>query len=66
MPVRSVRQGPGDQCLALLVIVIAGLQPPLGRGGAVAHAAPPVRLLVGVLKAPAERGIIRAKSIRKS
>ena len=54
MPVRSVGQGPGDQGLALLVVVIARLQPPLGGGGAVAHAAPTVSLLVGVLKAPAE------------
>ena len=37
-PVSSVRERPGDDGVALLVIRVASLQLPLGRCGAVANA----------------------------
>ena len=37
-PVSSVRQGPGNDGVALLVVRVASLQLSLRRGGAVAHA----------------------------
>ena len=37
-PVSSVRERPGDDGVALLVVRVASLQLPLRRGGAVAHA----------------------------
>ena len=39
-PVRGVGQGPGDDVALLLVIGVAGLEAPLGGGGAVADAEP--------------------------
>ena len=37
-PVSSMREGPGDDGVALLVVRVASLQLPLGRCGAVANA----------------------------
>ena len=63
-PVSSVWQGPCNDGVTLLVIRIAGLQLPLGGGGAVAHSPPLALLLVVVLKLPCLTTIIQSDTLQ--
>ena len=64
-PVSSVGERPGNDGVALLVICIAGLQLPLGGGGAVAHSPPLPLLLVVVLQLPRLTTIIQSDTLQR-
>ena len=64
-PVSSVWQGPCNDGVTLLVIRIAGLQLPLGGGGAVAHSSPLPLLLVVVLQLPRLTTIIQSDTLQR-
>ena len=65
-PVSSVRHGPGDEGVALLVVGVAGLQLPLGGGGAVADPSSFPFLLVVVLQFPRLASVLQTYSLWRS
>ena len=65
-PVSSVRHGPGDEGVALLVVGVAGLQLPLGGGGAVAHAPPHPLLRVVVRQLSCHATVLKSNPLQKN
>ena len=64
-PVSSVRHGPGDEGVALLVVGVAGLQLPLGGSGAVAHAPPHPLLRVVVRQLSYHATVLKSNPLQE-
>ena len=64
-PVSSMRERPGNDGVALLVVGVTVLQLPLGGGGAVAHSSPHPLLLVVVLQLPCLATICQGDALQR-
>ena len=61
-----MRHRPGDEGVALLVVGVAGLQLPLGGGGAVAHAPPHPLLRVVVRQLSRHATVLKGNPLQKT